>query len=56
MPPIGRRPESQLLSAAVTEGTVKNYISAILAKTGLHDRTQAALFAVRHHLAGDEPG
>jgi DNA-binding NarL/FixJ family response regulator len=41
---------------ALTEGTVKNYISAILAKTGLHDRTQAALYAVRHHLtdrAGD---
>ena len=35
---------------ALTEGTVKNYISAILAKTGLRDRTQAALFAVRHGL------
>ncbi len=33
---------------ALTEGTVKNYISAILAKTGLRDRTQAALYAVRH--------
>lgn len=32
---------------ALTKGTVKNYISSILAKTGLHDRTQAALFAVR---------
>jgi DNA-binding NarL/FixJ family response regulator len=36
---------------SLTEGTVKNYISAILAKTGLHDRTQAALFSVRHGLA-----
>ena len=36
---------------SLTEGTVKNYISAVLAKTGLHDRTQAALFAVRHGLA-----
>ena len=35
---------------SLTEGTVKNYISTILAKTGLHDRTQAALFAVRHGL------
>ena len=35
---------------ALTEGTVKNYISTILAKTGLHDRTQAALFAVRYGL------
>jgi DNA-binding NarL/FixJ family response regulator len=29
----------------LTEGTVKNYVSAILAKTGLRDRTQAALYA-----------
>jgi DNA-binding NarL/FixJ family response regulator len=28
---------------ALTEGTVKNYVSAILAKTGMHDQTQAAL-------------
>lgn len=35
---------------SLTEGTVKNYISTILAKTGLHDRTQAALYAVRHGL------
>jgi DNA-binding NarL/FixJ family response regulator len=40
---------------SLTEGTVKNYISSILAKTGLHDRTQAALFAVRHNLTDDEP-
>jgi DNA-binding NarL/FixJ family response regulator len=39
---------------SLTEGTVKNYISSILAKTGLHDRTQAALFAVRHNLTGDD--
>jgi DNA-binding NarL/FixJ family response regulator len=32
---------------SLTEGTVKNYISSILAKTNLRDRTQAALFAVR---------
>ncbi len=38
---------------SLTEGTVKNYISALLAKTGLRDRTQAALFAVRHGLTGD---
>ena len=35
---------------SLTEGTVKNYISAILGKTGLRDRTQAALFAVRRGL------
>jgi DNA-binding NarL/FixJ family response regulator len=40
----------------LTEGTVKNYISAILAKTGLHDRTQAALFAVHHNLTDLDSG
>jgi len=37
---------------ALSEGTVKNYISTVLAKTTLHDRTQLALFAVRHGFAG----
>ena len=37
----------------LTEGTVKNYISTILDKTGLRDRTQAALFAVRNGLSAD---
>ncbi|WP_304242080.1 response regulator transcription factor [Gracilinema caldarium] len=32
------------------EGTVRNYISDILQKTGLRDRTQVAIFAVRHNL------
>jgi DNA-binding NarL/FixJ family response regulator len=36
----------------LSEGTVKNYISTILAKTGLRDRTQVALFALRRGLAG----
>jgi DNA-binding NarL/FixJ family response regulator len=36
---------------ALTEGTVKNYISALLGKTSLHDRTQLALFAARHGFA-----
>ncbi|HLZ71027.1 MAG TPA: response regulator transcription factor [Dehalococcoidia bacterium] len=39
------------VALSLSEGTVKNYISTVLAKTGLHDRTQAALFAVRHGLA-----
>lgn len=34
----------------LTEGTVKNYVSAILAKTGFRDRTQAALYAARRRL------
>ncbi len=32
----------------LTEGTIKGYVSSILSKLGLEDRTQAALFAVRH--------
>lgn len=32
---------------SLTEGTVKNYVSAILGKTGARDRTQAALLALR---------
>jgi len=38
----------------VSEKTVKTHVSSILAKLRLTDRTQAALFAVRHGLAGDE--
>jgi NarL family two-component system response regulator LiaR len=34
-------------------GTVKGYVSAILSKLGVADRTQAALFAVRHGLEQD---
>ncbi|HEX7276947.1 MAG TPA: response regulator transcription factor [Acidimicrobiales bacterium] len=36
----------------VSEKTVKTHVSSILAKLGLPDRTQAALYAVRHGLAG----
>ena len=35
----------------LTEGTVKGYVSQILAKLHLDDRTQIALYAVRHGLA-----
>lgn len=35
----------------LSEGTVRNYVSAILAKLGVHDRTQAAVLAVKHGLA-----
>jgi FixJ family two-component response regulator len=37
-------------SLNLTEGTVRNYVSAILAKLGVTDRTQAALLALRHGL------
>ncbi|MBM7569461.1 response regulator [Paenibacillus sacheonensis] len=34
-------------SLSITEGTAKNHVSNLIAKLGLRDRTQAALFAVR---------
>ncbi|MEA2717576.1 MAG: hypothetical protein QOI99_1893 [Actinomycetota bacterium] len=36
----------------VSEKTVKTHVSSILAKLGLSDRTQAALYAVHHGLTG----
>jgi DNA-binding NarL/FixJ family response regulator len=35
----------------VTEATVKTHINHIFTKAGLHDRTQAAAYAHRHHLS-----
>ena len=32
----------------VSEKTVKTHVSSILGKLGVQDRTQAALYAVRH--------
>jgi DNA-binding NarL/FixJ family response regulator len=32
----------------LTEGTVKGYVSAVLSKLNVADRTQAALYAVKH--------
>ena len=32
----------------VSEKTVKAHVSAVLAKLGVQDRTQAAVYAVRH--------
>ncbi len=41
-------------SLTLAEKTVKTHVSSILAKLGLADRTQAALYAVRHGLAGSD--
>jgi DNA-binding NarL/FixJ family response regulator len=35
----------------LAEKTVRNYVSSILGKLGLTSRSQAATFAIRHHLA-----
>ncbi|WP_026963053.1 response regulator [Alicyclobacillus herbarius] len=36
----------------VTEGTVKNHVSNLIAKLNLRDRTQVALYAVKHGYGG----
>jgi DNA-binding NarL/FixJ family response regulator len=35
----------------LSEGTVRNYVSALFDKLGVSDRTQAAVIALRHGLA-----
>jgi NarL family two-component system response regulator LiaR len=37
----------------LSEGTVRNRVSAILSKLGVSDRTQAAVIAIQHGLARD---
>lgn len=39
----------------LSEGTVRNYISVILEKLGLRDRTQLAIFFFRHTRPGGKP-
>ena len=34
----------------LSEGTVRNHVSAVFAKLGVSDRTQAAVIAIRHGL------
>jgi DNA-binding NarL/FixJ family response regulator len=41
---------------AITERTARTHVSNILGKLGLASRTQAALYAVEHHLVGDVGG
>jgi DNA-binding NarL/FixJ family response regulator len=48
----GRSNREIAKALGMAEKTVKTHVSAVLAKLGLADRTQAALYAVRHGLAG----
>ena len=47
----GRSNKEIARSLVVSERTAKGHVSNILGKLGLQDRTQAALYAVRHGLA-----
>lgn len=44
----GRSNKEIALALHLTEGTVKGYVSTIFDKLGVADRTQAALYAVKH--------
>jgi len=48
----GRSNREIARSLGVTEKTVKTHVSSVLAKLGVQDRTQAAVYAVRHGLDG----
>ncbi|HYN49789.1 MAG TPA: response regulator transcription factor, partial [Thermoleophilaceae bacterium] len=49
---IGRGLPNKLIARelGIAEKTVKTHVSAVLAKLGVTDRTQAALYAVRNGL------
>ncbi len=47
---LGRTNRELAQELYVSEKTVKTHVSSILSKLHLSDRTQAALFAVRHGL------
>jgi DNA-binding NarL/FixJ family response regulator len=51
----GRSNREIARSLVVSEKTVKAHVSSILAKLDLADRTQAALYAVRHAPPDDQP-
>ncbi|MGZ9225881.1 MAG: response regulator [Anaerolineales bacterium] len=46
----GRSNKEIAAALYLTEGTIKGYVSTIFDKLGVEDRTQAALYAVKHKL------
>jgi NarL family two-component system response regulator LiaR len=50
----GRSNKEIARELVVSERTIKGHVSNILGKLGLQDRTQAALYAVRHGLAPND--
>jgi DNA-binding NarL/FixJ family response regulator len=46
----GRSNKEIAAALHLTEGTIKGYVSTIFDKLGVADRTQAALYAVKHKL------
>lgn len=46
----GRNNQEVASELCLSVGTVKNHISVILDKLALRDRTQLAIYAIRHHL------
>jgi two-component system, NarL family, response regulator LiaR len=48
----GRNNKQIAAGLGLTEGTIKGYVSTVLGKLGVADRTQAALIAVREGLTG----
>ncbi len=49
----GRSNKEIAATLHLTEGTVKGYVSTILGKLQVADRTQAALYAVKHGIEGE---
>jgi two-component system, NarL family, response regulator LiaR len=52
---LGHSNKRIALELGVAEKTVKTHVGHLLAKLGVADRTQAALFAVQHGLVGGRP-
>lgn len=47
------RPDEEIAKALfLGEGTIRNFVNSILAKLGLHNRVEAADYALKHNLRG----